>query len=219
MSSDNPAAQHLEQRMTWREGLFLLGPGLLTSPYYSSGALISAGGGYATPLFQIGLYLLLFLLAPLYVEAVLLTLSNGGTYVMTRYALSHFGRVAMLAAALVGVVISFSYVALAIVSVLSYSDYVFSLVGRIEGRTAIAMGISMIPSIGFGVWVMPRRWRQVVTVVTVTAVLGMILSAVLTPSAVVMLPPLIMLFMLNNYGLKESITVSKTIFLVNVVVM
>ena len=37
----------------------IVGPDPLTSPYYSSGALIAAGVGYGTPLFQIGLYLLL----------------------------------------------------------------------------------------------------------------------------------------------------------------
>ena len=103
-------------RLSWREGLFLVGPDPLTSLYYSSGALIVAGVGYATPGFQIALYLLLFLLAPLYIEAVLLTLSNGGTYVMTRYSLSHLGRLAVVAAAFVGIIISFSYVATAIVS-------------------------------------------------------------------------------------------------------
>ena len=61
-------------KLSWKEGLFLVGPDPLTSPYYSSGALLVAGVGYATPGFQIGLYLLLFLLAPLYIEAVLLTL-------------------------------------------------------------------------------------------------------------------------------------------------
>lgn len=207
-------------RLSWREGLFLVGPDPLTSPYYSSGALIAAGIGYATPLFQIGLYLLLFLLAPLYVEAVLLTLSNGGTYVMTRYALGHFGKVAILAAALVGIVISFSYVATAIVSLLAYSDYVFSLVESSAGpRTLMSMGLSMIPSIGFGVWVMPSQWRQVTISVTVTALIGLMLSAVMSATAVIMLPPLVMLFILNNQGLKESIQVSKTIFLINLVVM
>lgn len=220
MSSETGAHRHHEQRLTWREGLYLVGPDPLTSPYYSSGALIAAGVGYGTPLFQIGLYLLLFLLAPLYVEAVLLTLSNGGTYVMTRYALGHFGRVAILAAALVGTVISFSYVATAIVSLLSYSDYVFSLVASLDGpRTLVAMLLSMIPSIGFGVFVMPGEWRRIVISVVVTAVLGLMLSTVMTPGAVIMLPPLIMLFILNNHGLKESVKVSKTIFLVNLVVM
>ena len=98
---------HSQPKLSWREGLFLVGPDPLTSPYYSSGALIVAGVGYATPGFQIGLYLLLFLLAPLYIEAVLLTLSNGGTYVMTRYALSHWGKLAIIAAAVVGVIIRF----------------------------------------------------------------------------------------------------------------
>src|SRR5689334_12583396 len=181
---------HGSRRLTWREGLFLVGPDPLTSPYYSSGALIAAGVGYATPMFQIGLYLLLFLLTPLYVEAVLLTLSNGGTYVMTRYALGHLGKLAVLAAAVVGIVISFSYVATAIVSLLAYSDYVFSLVKHSNGpRTLMAMGLSMIPSIGFGVWVMPREWRRVVLVVSVTALFGMMFSAVLSSSAVIMLPP------------------------------
>jgi amino acid transporter len=215
-----PERRGPEQRLSWREGLFLVGPDPLTSPYYSSGALIAAGVGYATPLFQIALYLLLFLLAPLYVEAVLLTLSNGGTYVMTRYSLGHFGRLAILAAALVGVVISFSYVATAIVSLLAYSQYVFSLVANIDGpRTMIAIGLSIIPSIGFGVWVMPTQWRKIVTVVVLTAFLGLMLSSVMSTEAVIMLPPLIMLFILNNQGLRESVKVSRTIFMINLVVM
>jgi amino acid transporter len=209
-----------ERRLTWREGLYLVGPDPLTSPYYSSGALIAAGVGYATPLFQIGLYLLLFLLAPLYIEAVLLTLSNGGTYVMTRYALGHLGKAAILAAAMVGIVISFSYVATAIVSLLAYSQYVYSLVADSSGpRTLMAMGLSMIPSIGFGVFVMPSQWRRITLVVLLTAMLGLMFSAVLSVSAVIMLPPLIMLFMLNNQGLKESVKVSRTIFLINLGVM
>jgi amino acid transporter len=220
MSAKTGMQRHVEQRLSWREGLYLVGPDPLTSPYYSSGALIAAGVGYGTPLFQIGLYLLLFLLAPLYIEAVLLTLSNGGTYVMTRYALGHLGRGAVLAAALVGIVISFSYVATAIVSLLSYSNYVFSLVAGVDGpRTIMAMTLSIIPSIGFGVWVMPREWRRVVLAVLGTAVLGLMLNTVLSTGAVIMLPPLIMLFILNNQGLKESVKVSKTIFMINLVVM
>jgi amino acid transporter len=220
VSNKTGVHRHVEQRLSWREGLYLVGPDPLTSPYYSSGALIAAGVGYGTPLFQIGLYLLLFLLAPLYIEAVLLTLSNGGTYVMTRYALGHLGRGAVLAAALVGIVISFSYVATAIVSLLSYSNYVSSLVAGVNGpRTMMAMGLSMIPSIGFGVWVMPHEWRRVVISVGVTAVLGMMLNTVMSTGAVIMLPPLIMLFILNNQGLKESVKVSKTIFMINLVVM
>lgn len=208
------------QRLSWKEGLFLVGPDPLTSPYYSSGALIAAGVGYATPVFQIGLYALLFLLAPLYVEAVLLTLSNGGTYVMTRYALGHLGKLAIMAAAMVGIVISFSYVATAIVSLLAYSDYVYSLVAGMRGpATLAAIGLSMIPSIGFGVWVMPHQWRRVVFTVLATAAASVMLSAVMTPGAVIMFPPLVMLFMLNNEGLKESVQVSKTIFLINLGVM
>ncbi|MEZ4451520.1 MAG: hypothetical protein R3B09_18765 [Nannocystaceae bacterium] len=48
-------------------------------------------------------------------------------------------------------IISFSYVATAIVSLLSYSDYVMSLVEG-ESRAAAAIALSAIPSIGFGVW-------------------------------------------------------------------
>lgn len=220
MSASAAESRVHEPRLSWREGLFLVGPDPLTSPYYSSGALIAAGVGYATPLFQIALYLLLFLLAPLYVEAVLLTLSNGGTYVMTRYSLGHYGRLAILAAALVGVVISFSYVATAIVSLLAYSQYVFSLVTDIEGpRTLLAIILSIIPSIGFGVWVMPNQWRKIVMVVLLTAFLGLMLSSVMSTQAVIMLPPLIMLFMLNNQGLRESVKVSRTIFMINLFVM
>ena len=209
-----------ETRLSWRQGLFLVGPDPLTSPYYSSGALIAAGVGYATPAFQIGLYLLLFLLAPLYVEAVLLTLSNGGTYVMTRHALGHLGKLAILVAALVGIVISFSYVATAIVSLLSYADYLGSLVADAQGpHTLRALGLSLIPSIGFGVWVMPHQWRRICMSVGVTALVAVMLSVVLHPSAVIMLPPLIMLFILNNEGLEESVAVSRTIFLINLVVM
>ena len=220
MTSDTAAVQPHEQRLSWKEGLFLVGPDPLTSPYYSSGALIAAGVGYSTPIFQIGLYLLLFLLAPLYIEAVLLTLSNGGTYVMTRYALGHLGRGALLVAALVGIVISFSYVATAIVSLLAFSDYVFSLVAEVENlRTLSAMGLAVIPSIGFGVWVMPKEWRRVTIAVVITALIGLLLSTVMNPGPVIMLPPLVMLFILNNQGLKESVKVSKSIFLINLVVM
>ena len=217
MSAEQPNGH---TRLSWKEGLFLVGPDPLTSPYYSSGALIAAGVGYATPLFQIGLYALLFLLAPLYVEAVLLTLSNGGTYVMTRYSLGHLGKLAILAAALVGIVISFSYVATAIVSLLAYSDYVYSLVHGLGGPATIAaIGLSVIPSVGFGVWVMPKEWKRVTVAVMSTAGLAVMLSSVMTTGAVIMLPPLIMLFILNNQGLKESVKVSKTIFLINLVVM
>ena len=212
---------HPEQpKLTWKEGLYLVGPDPLTSPYYSSGALIVAGVGYATPAFQIGLYSLLFLLAPLYIEAVLLTLSNGGTYVMTRYALSHWGKLAIVAAAVVGVIISFSYVATAIVSLLSYSDYLLSLVSGLErGSTVAAIGISALPALGFGAWVMPDKWRQILLTVGVTSAIAIALSSMFPTGVVIMLAPLMLLFTLNNQGLKESVRVSRTIFLVNLVVM
>lgn len=209
-----------EPRLSWREGLFLVGPDPLTSPYYSSGALIVAGVGYATPGFQVGLYLLLFLLAPLYIEAVLLTLSNGGTYVMTRYALSHLGKLAIVAAAVVGVIISFSYVATAIVSLLSYSDYLMSLVsGFSMGRTLAAIGLSALPALGFGVWVMPSQWRPTLLTVGITSAIAVGLSTLFPTGIVVMLAPLMLLHRLNNYGLKESVRVSRTIFLINLLVM
>ena len=220
MEDADSEPRHEQPKLSWKEGLFLVGPDPLTSPYYSSGALIVAGAGYATPAFQIGLYALLFLLAPLYIEAVLLTLSNGGTYVMTRYALSHLGKLAIVAAAVVGVIISFSYVATAIVSLLSYSDYVTSLVaGLPSGQVAAAIGLSMLPALGFGVWVMPELWLRTVGTVAVTSLVALALSAVFPTGVVVMLAPLVLLFSLNNYGLKESVQVSKTIFLVNLVVM
>jgi amino acid transporter len=213
-----PQPEH--PKLTWKEGLYLVGPDPLTSPYYSSGALIIAGVGYATPAFQITLYGLLFLLAPLYIEAVLLTLSNGGTYVMTRYSLSQFGAWAVIAAAFVGVVISFSYVATAIVSLLSYSDYLGSLVaGLPAAKLLAAVGLSAIPALGFGIWVMPSQWRTTLGAVLASSIVGLALSTVLPAGVVVMLAPLVMLFLLNNYGLKESVKVSKTIFLVNLGVM
>jgi amino acid transporter len=45
------------------------------------------------------------------------------------------------------------------------------------------------------------------------------LSTIVPAHVVVMLAPLVLLFRLNNYGLSESVKVSKTIFLVNMVVM
>lgn len=216
MSSESDDAHR--PRLSWREGLYLVGPDPMTSPYYASGFLLAAGVGYATPFFQISLYLLLFLLAPLYIEAVLLTLSNGGTYVMTRYALSHLGKLAIIAASLVGVIISFSYVATAIVSLLSYSDYVMSLVSEGSGPYW-AILLSAIPSLAFGVWVMPGHWRKIVYTVLGTSLLAVVLSSAMTAGAVVMFAPLVLLYILNNQGLKESVQVSKTIFLANLVVM
>ncbi|RMG98685.1 MAG: amino acid permease [Deltaproteobacteria bacterium] len=218
--SDDAPGEHDAPRLSWRDGLFLVGPDPLTSPYYSSGALILAGVGYATPAFQLGLYALLFLLAPLYIEAVLLTLSNGGTYVMTRYALSHLGKLATVAAAVVGVVISFSYVATAIVSLLSYSDYLSSLFASFErGRTAVSILASAVPSFGFGAWVMPSAWRKVGLAVGGTSLLALALSTVFPTGVVVMMAPVVMLLLLNNAGLEESVAVSRTIFLINLAVM
>lgn len=221
MSAQGPNGQDRPRaKLTWREGLYLVGPDPLTSPYYSSGALIVAGVGYATPAFQIGLYALLFVLAPIYVEAVLLTLSNGGTYVMTRYALSHLGKFAVVAAASVGVTISFSYVATAIVSLLSFSSYVLSLVGGGHGgHTVAAIAISTVPALAFGIWVMPHNWRGTVSTVLLTSLAAIALSSTFPRAIVVMLPPLVLLFVLNNYGLHESVKVSKTIFLLNLAVM
>ncbi|MEM7155098.1 MAG: hypothetical protein AAF799_19785 [Myxococcota bacterium] len=219
MAESSPST-HEQPKLSWKEGLYLVGPDPLTSPYYSSGALIVAGVGYATPAFQIGLYGLLFLLAPLYIEAVLLTLSNGGTYVMTRYALSHLGKLAIGAAALVGVIISFSYVATAIVSLLSFSDYVTSLASALPwGQVAAAIGLSAIPALGFGIWVMPGQWRRTVVTVLLTSLIALALSAVFPAGVVVMLAPLMLLYTLNNYGLRESVQVSRTIFLFNLAVM
>jgi len=207
-------------KLTWREGLYLVGPDPLTSPYYSSGALILAGVGYTTPLFQLVLYGILFLLAPLYIEAVLLTLSNGGTYVMTRYALSHLGKLAIAAAAVVGVVISFSYVATAIVSLLSFSDYVRWLTTGLEsGQTVAAIGLAAVPALGFGLWVMPKRWRQTVWTTVATTIAAIALSSMFPAGFVIMLPALVLLFSLNNYGLHESVQVSKSIFIFNLGVM
>lgn len=215
---DAPAQGH--PKLSWREGLYLVGPDPLTSPYYSSGALILAGLGYTTPLFQLILYGILFLLAPLYIEAVLLTLSNGGTYVMTRYALSQLGKLAIATAAVVGVVISFSYVATAIVSLLSFSDYLrFLTLGLDAGATVAAIGLAAVPALGFGLWVMPERWRQTIATVLATTIAAIALSSMFPAGVVVMLPPLVLLFTLNNYGLHESVQVSKTIFLINLGVM
>lgn len=215
-----PQVRPTQHKLTWKEGLFLVGPDPLTSPYYSSGALIVAGAGYATPAFQIGLYAMLFALAPLYIEAVMLTLSNGGTYVMTRYALSHLGKIALAAAALVGVVISFSYVATAIVSLLSYGQYVVSLVDHFaHGTTVAAISLSAIPALAFGIWVMPDQWRTTALTVGITTGAAIALSAVFPLGVMVMLAPLTMLYRLNNYGLKESVKVSRVIFLINLVVM
>ena len=217
--SDGRVDRGEPHKLSWKDGLFLVGPDPMTSLFYSSGALIVAGVGYATPLFQVGLYALLFILAPLYIEAVLLTLSNGGTYVMTRYALNRFGNWATVCAAAVGVIISFSYVATAIVSLLSYSDYLMSLFSGFDEQVPISIVASAIPAIGFGVWVMPTEWRATSMFVGATTLVALALSTIMPAAVVVMLAPLTLLFRLNNYGLRESVKVSRSIFLVNIAVM
>jgi amino acid transporter len=207
-------------RLTWREGLYLVGPHPLTTPYYASGFLLIAGVGYATPLVQIGLYLLLLLLAPLYIEAVLLTLSNGGTYMMTRYGLSQFGRFAVLAAALVGVIISISYVATAMASLLAYGEYLSSLARALGGTgTLAAVGLSAVPSLVFGVWVTPHAWRSAALSVALACLLGVVLAPALSTPVVALFPPLALLTHLNNLGLKQSVRVSRAVMLLNLAVM
>jgi len=207
-------------RLTWREGLYLVGPHPLTTPYYASGVLLLAGVGYATPLVQIGLYLLLLLLAPLYIEAVLLTLSNGGTYMMTRYGLSHLGRLALLAAALVGVIISISYVATAIASLLAYGDYI-SILAHMFGRAGAlsTVGLSAVPALVFGIWVTPQAWRSVVWTVLLAGALGVVLAPALSPPVAALFPPLALLTHLNNLGLKQGVRVSRAVMLLNLAIM
>ncbi len=207
-------------RLTWREGLYLVGPHPLTTPYYASGVLLVAGVGYATPLVQIGLYLLLLLLAPLYIEAVLLTLSNGGTYMMTRYGLSHLGRLALLAAALVGVIISISYVATAIASLLAYGDYIGAL-ARALGNTGTLMtvGLSAVPALVFAVWVTPQAWRSALWSVAVACLLGVVLAPALSAPVAALFPPLALLTHLSNLGLKQGVRVSRAVMLLNLAVM
>lgn len=207
-------------RLTWREGLYLVGPHPLTTPYYASGFLLVAGVGYATPLVQIGLYLLLLLLAPLYIEAVLLTLSNGGTYMMTRYGLSHLGRIALLAAALVGVIISISYVATAIASLLAYGGYIGALARSFgQGGTLATVGLSAVPALLFGVWVMPQAWRAAVWSVAIACLLGIVLAPALSVPVAALFPPLALLTHLNNLGLKQGVRVSRVVLLLNFAVM
>ena len=88
-----------------------------------------------------------------------------------------------------------------------------------RGVIAAAVGLAAIPSAGFGVWVMPKKWRATLLTVGGTSVLAIALSPIFPASVVVMLPPVILLFILNNEGLKESVRVSRTIFLINLVVM
>ena len=55
--------------------------------------------------------------------------------------------------------------------------------------------------------------------VLLTSLAAIAFSPMFPRAVVVMLPPLVLLFVLNNYGLRESVQVSKTIFLVNLGVM
>jgi amino acid transporter len=207
-------------RLTWREGLYLVGPHPLTTPYYASGMLLVAGVGYATPLVQIGLYLLLLLLAPLYIEAVLLTLSNGGTYMMTRYGLSHLGRLALLAAALVGVIISISYVATAIASLLAYGEYIAVLANMFSKAGALTMvGLSAVPALVFGVWVTPQAWRSVLWSVLLAGCSASCSPRPCRPPVAALFPPLALLTHLNNLGLKQSVRVSRSSCSLNLAIM
>lgn len=203
-------------RLSWREGLFLVGPQPLVTPYFITAALLSAGVGYATPLVQIGLYLLMLLLAPLYIEAVLLTLSNGGTYLMTRYALSHLGRLAVAASAFVGVIISISYAVAALACLLTYGAHVVALSRVVFGPgTVWAVLLSAVPALGFGVWVTPQAWRYVVVRQAMIAFLAILASAVVPDLIVVTFAPIALLMRLNNRGIADSVRVSKSIFLLN----
>lgn len=207
-------------RLSWREGLYLVGPHPLTTPYYVSGFLLAAGVGYATPLVQIGLYLLLLLLAPVYIEAVLLTLSNGGSYMMTRYALSQFGRYALLAAALVGVIVSLSYAATAIASMLMFGAYVSDLAHTLIGRGSLAVvGLAAVPALAFGVWITPGAWRSTLWTVGAASAAAIVLAPALSAPVVAAFPPLALLVRLNNLGLKQSVRVGQAVFLLNLAVM
>lgn len=218
MTSDDGEAP--KARLSWREGLYLVGPHPLTTPYYVSGFLLAAGVGYATPLVQIGLYLLLLLLAPLYIEAVLLTLSNGGSYMMTRYALGQFGRYALLAAALVGVIISLSYAATAIASMLMFGGYISELARALIGRGVLpVLVLAAVPALAFGVWTTPRAWRSVLWTVGAASGIALVLAPALSAPVVATFAPLALLLRLNNLGLKQSVRVGKAVFLLNLAVM
>lgn len=207
-------------RLTWREGLYLVGPHPLTTPYYVSGFLLAAGVGYATPLVQIALYLLLLLLAPVYIEAVLLTLSNGGSYMMTRYALSQFGRYALLAAALVGVIISLSYAATAIASMLMFGGFMAELARGLIGRGVLpVLVLAAVPTLAFGVWTTPRAWRSVLWTVGAASVVGLVLAPALGAPVVATFAPLALLLRLHNLGLKQAVRIGKAVFLLNLAVV
>lgn len=217
---EEPPIPGAKKKITWRGGLFLIGPDPLTSLFYASGLLITAGVGYASPIFIIGLYALLFLLAPLFVEAVLMTMSNGGTYNMVRTALQKIPFAAISSSAVVGVITSVSYIATAIVSMLAFSHYVLALT-RWTDAYHVQLGVlySAVPSLGFGLWVMWKRRTVVLRTVVFTTIAAMAVSPFLPAIVVVMLNPIILLFTLNNQGLRESVAVSRIIFLFHLCVM
>ena len=207
-------------RLSWREGLFLVGPQPLSTPYFVSGFLLTAGVGYATPLLQIGLYLLMLLLAPLYIEAVLLTLSNGGTYMMTRYALSHLGKLAVATSAFVGVIISISYAVAALACLLTYGAHIAALSQVLLGTGSLGIVLlSALPAIGFGIWVTPADWRYVLFRQGLIAFLALLSSAVLSGPIIATFAPVALLMRLNNLGLVPGVRVSKAIFLVNLAII
>jgi amino acid transporter len=210
-----------KNKISWRGGLYLVGPDPLTSVFYASGLLIAAGVGYASPIFIIGLYALLFVLAPIYIEAVLMTLSNGGTYNMIRTALQKMPLASMGGAAVVGIVTSVSYIATAIVSEMAFSHYLLSLTHWAEEGHQVYIGVilSALPSLGFGLWVMWKERMRVVRTIGITTLLALALCSVMPDIIVVMLNPVILLYILNNQGLRESVQVSQVIFLTHLVIM
>ncbi|PCC66905.1 Amino acid transporter [Nannocystis exedens] len=207
-------------RLSWREGFYLVGPQPLSTPYFVSGFLLAAGVGYATPVVQVGLYVLLLLLAPLYIEAVLLTLSNGGTYMMTRYALGHLGKLAVAVSAFVGVIISISYAVSTLACLLAYGAHITALSQVVLGTGTIGVvALSALPAIGFGIWVTPREWRYVALRQGLIAFVALLFSAVVPDPIVATFAPIGLLLRLNNLGLKPSVRVSKAIFLVNLLII
>lgn len=207
-------------RLSWREGFYLVGPQPLSTPYFVSGFLLSAGVGYATPLVQIGLYLLLLLLTPLYIEAVLLTLSNGGTYMMTRFALGHLGKAAVAVSSFVGVIISISYAVAALACLLAYGAHITALSQVLLGTGTIGVvALSALPAIGFGIWIAPRETWFVLLRQGLIAFVALLSSAVVPDPIVATFAPIALLLRVNNLGLRPSVRVSKSIFLVNMLVI
>lgn len=220
MSTGGDDGQQPRPRLSWREGLYLVGPQPLVTPYFASGFLLAAGVGYATPAVQIGLYLLLLLLAPLYIEAVLLTLSNGGTYMMTRYALSHLGKLAVAVSALVGVIVSISYAVAVLACLLSYGLHVTAISQVVFGSGTLGVVLlSALPAVLFGVWVTPGAGRYVLLRQGLIAFAALMASSVMSDPIVATFAPVATLMRLNNLGPKQSVAVSKVILLLNLAVL